>query len=198
MKSLTRSLPNRIRNRIRNLVSYISKSPASIAFSSFGSVLKRWASKLSQSLRSVLKTRPRKTRRLKPIHLAIVAIVASVAFGVWRYSTPRLPVYYVAYVGRDRPIFDEFHVRVLQKYLDELNEELPDKRIELKVFGNHQSGEGSRQVYEEILNDPRILLAVDNTWGRELQSVSRRCSSIAVFDHRSLESIQRLTPLAIH
>lgn len=85
----------------------------------------------------------------------------------------RTNTYYVAYVGRYQRLgFDRLHELALKKYLNEINEEMRDVRLELKTFDNDGDAKVSRKIYEEIFEDGRFVVAIDNTWGSELQPIA--------------------------
>jgi DNA-directed RNA polymerase delta subunit len=102
----------------------------------------------------------------------ILVLVSCAAFFIVR-SFGQRKTYYVAYVGRyERHGFDRLHELALKKYLDEMNGEMRGARLELKTFNNGGDADGSRKIYEDIFADGRFVVVIDNTWGRELQSVA--------------------------
>jgi hypothetical protein len=114
--------------------------------------------------------------RLRTVIVAGI-ILASILAGLFFYrATYSKTTYYIAYIGRDqRPGFDDLHELALRKYINELNAELHDVRLELKRFSIKVDDDhyNSRKVYEEqIAGNKQYVVVIDNTWGSELKSVA--------------------------
>ena len=91
------------------------------------------------------------------------------------------PLRYVAYVGRftnandsisldkqEKNKFDVLHQHILERYIKDLNEELPNVRIKLKSFDCRRTPAGSDSVYQHIVSDTNIIAVIDNTWGKHI------------------------------
>lgn len=121
-------------------------------------------------------------------------------------ETQDKPTRYVAYVGRytnakdtlppDKRVvnpFDRMNERILQQYLEELNNELPHVRLELRTYDCKQTPEGSAEVYKTIVADTQVVAVIDNTWGANVAGgqPAIRAAGLPVIalnaDHNSLD-----------
>ena len=119
-----------------------------------------------------LSSRARDRRRTLVI-AGLTLALGLCAFFLLTHPFGRTKTYYVAYVGRyQRQGFDKLHELALTKYLDEMNDEMTDAKVELKIFDNGGDAKASRKIYEEISGDKRFVVVIDNSWGRELQPVA--------------------------
>jgi hypothetical protein len=108
--------------------------------------------------------------------LAVAGIIIAstvIAGGVYLHNILEVRTYTIAYVGRyKRAKFDTLHEIALRKYLDELNTELKNVRLELETFNNDGNAQKSRAIYEQISRDNKVIAVIDNTWGSEIQPVA--------------------------
>ena len=101
------------------------------------------------------------------------------------------PVRTVAYVGRftnasdttpiekqEKNKFDVLHQYVLEQYLSELNQELPNVSLQLKTYDCQRTTRGSDSVYKLIVADTNIISVVDNTWGIHLAAAQARIQAV--------------------
>jgi hypothetical protein len=113
----------------------------------------------------------RAPRRTKAAWSGIVAAVLLVVLSVivWRANRPQ--VLRIAYVGRDSDTtLDELHRIVLTKYVSELNARLTGVRFEVVPFDIKKNPARLRHFYrDKFAPDPRYVVAIDNTWGRDLE-----------------------------
>jgi hypothetical protein len=126
---------------------------------------------LKSKLQAIRSEAMSRKRILIVVALAVGLILAVTAF--YRQKSAGTNTYYVAYVGRYAdpiPTFDRLHELALRKYLDKLNAELSGIRFELKPFKVNNVN-GSFAIYQEIQRDNRIVLVIDNSWGKDFQSV---------------------------
>lgn len=102
-------------------------------------------------------------------------------------SGQKRPVRTIAYVGRytnaadtipiakqEQNKFDLLHQYVLEQYLQELNDELPNVSLTLKTFDCQRTKRGADSVYKLIIADTSILAVVDNTWGVHIAGAQAR------------------------
>lgn len=108
---------------------------------------------------------------------ATVLIAALVALFTLRPDTP--PTYFVAYLGRyANPDFDRLHEVALRDYIDALNDEIINYRLELRFHDTKNDPSRAQAIYRDVIApDPRYLCAIDNTWGKDL-----RVSRVAIKD----------------
>lgn len=110
--------------------------------------------------------------------LATFAVVAGFACKKPFFNRP---VKYVAFIGfnykdsayvRRNNYSDSLHIVALEYYLKRINTGLdPDKcpELQLKTFFCNFQPDTIPQIYQSILADTNIILAVDNTWGRYIR-----------------------------
>jgi hypothetical protein len=107
--------------------------------------------------------------------LVAAGMLLAVISGFFLYVRRPPKIYYVAYVGRDQnPLFDRLHELAIERYLTELNSELPGARLHLKRFSNlkDEDKHDSREAYRQISENENFLVVIDNTWGSELKPVA--------------------------
>ncbi len=113
-----------------------------------------------------------KARNHKPaLILAIIVIVSIViAAVIYQPKWKRVRTYYIAYIGKYKtPTFDRLHEIAIRKYLDELDTQLTDGKLELKRYDINDYAGDSAKFYQEIAEDPNVVLVIDNTWGSDFQ-----------------------------
>lgn len=106
--------------------------------------------------------------------LVVLAVVA------WRRSRPE--VLRIAYFGRNaNTTLDELHRMVLAKYVAELNRHLHGVRFEVEYFDIENTPARLSDYYRTVVGpDPRYVVAIDNTWGRDLQPAARTIRDLHV------------------
>jgi len=114
-------------------------------------------------------------------HRRALVIIAGITLAVllslilFHIRKPTKTTYYIAYMGRyQRKNFDKLHELALSRYIDDLNEDLRDVRLELKIFNTRVAKDinDSKREYEKIAGDDRYIAVIDNGWGRHLQTVA--------------------------
>lgn len=120
---------------------------------------------------------------MKKRHFSLI-FAALVLIGLFfsLYHTTKLPVKYIAYVGRftdannSVPIAEQvqsdfhlMHVDILKKKIKQLNESNKKYQLQLKTFDCEQSPSKSKEIYEQIAADTSIIGVLDNSWGVELE-----------------------------
>lgn len=92
------------------------------------------------------------------------------------YPTPSKPTYFIAYVGRyQTEALDNLNVKLLSKYVNELNANVQTAHFELINFNIHIRDNiyDSQSAYGTIANNEKIILVIDNTWGIDLAAVAK-------------------------
>ncbi|MBX3102261.1 MAG: hypothetical protein KF690_07130 [Bacteroidetes bacterium] len=119
--------------------------------------------------------------RYKPARLLLLGLLCCQWLLLGGCEQDKRPLRYVAYVGRYTNAndtlpphkqkinpFDQMNERIFKTYLEELNELLPQCRLELRTYDCQQSARGSDSVYKLIAADTMVLAVIDNTWGVNL------------------------------
>jgi hypothetical protein len=121
---------------------------------------------------------------LQKSKIYIVGLFSIILLGIVYsyYNSNRLPVKYIAYVGRFTNYFDSIpvseqvksdfhvlHVQILLKKLNEMNAENHSYRLELKTFDCEQNPQKSKSIYKQIEADSSIIAVIDNSWGTDLE-----------------------------
>ena len=113
----------------------------------------------------------RKYRLLIISFLSVVVLILGYQF-VQFITSPK--PYLIAFIGRYESVkFDKVHEIILKKYLNALNTKLSTTIFELRSFDNNGDRRKSKRIYETIANDPRYLMVIDNTWGKELEPAAQ-------------------------
>jgi hypothetical protein len=107
---------------------------------------------------------------------AVLGILLILSLLAWNHhrSLPEKATYYVAYVGRYQSTeLDPLQEKLLNKYMGSLAAVMQGAKLELKTYNIRKSEDryDSRDAYQDIASEPKILAVVDNTWGENLASV---------------------------
>jgi hypothetical protein len=125
------------------------------------------------------------------IVLAII-VIAVLAILIYRREEAKRKTYYVAYIGKYmNPSFERLHELAIEKYLNELNAELPKVRLELKRYRLDEYGNDPDKIYQGFIRQADTVLVIDNGWGSDFQKANNtiRSESIPVININSDKSL---------
>lgn len=108
----------------------------------------------------------------KPKLIVAVIIFIAILSVLTFYTQKKIntKTYYVAYVGKyNNLFFDELHEIALDKYINELNVDLDNVRLELKPYNLKDYNNDSNQLYQTLLKNEQTVIILDNSWGSDFQ-----------------------------
>ena len=95
-------------------------------------------------------------------------------------SSTQRPVRYIAYIGfemnnpkvsADRKYVDQLYAAMLKEYLQSMNRRGYDIRLDTMLFDCpfQEDPERIQEIYQQIADNPNILMVFDNTWGKHIK-----------------------------
>ncbi len=130
----------------------------------------------------------RRLPRRRALAAVLLLAILATTVAVWKLARPSeatLPTKKIVFLGRQADYtlkdadevrrekdHDQFHFAALSHHLEELERELGTVRFELEYHSNDKEAANSEIVYNDLANDPSVVLVVDNTWGAEFQGAA--------------------------